>query len=147
MNTAKRRQYLPYMLGWIPMVPLAIINGTVRELTYSKFLSDLTAHQLSTLTGIVIFGLYIRWLIQRWPPTNGRMAISIGLIWLTMTILFEFGFGHFVMGNSWERLLHDYNLLQGRIWLLVLLWTATAPYLFYKLAQRDPAIPVQHELS
>ena len=39
-----------------------------------------------------------------------------------MTVAFEFGFGHFVAGHSWQRLLGDYNLLEGRVWLLFLLW-------------------------
>ncbi|MEW6447103.1 MAG: hypothetical protein AB1426_03305, partial [Bacillota bacterium] len=59
----------------------------------------------------------------------------IGLIWLVLTVAFEFGFGHFVMGHSWSRLLHDYNLLKGRLWVLVLLWVAIAPYVFYRLSE------------
>ena len=45
----------------------------------------------------------------------------------TLTVSFEFGFGRLVMKHSWERLLHDYNILEGRVWILVLLWTLLAP--------------------
>ena len=48
-----------YLLLWIPMVFIAIANGVVREAWYGRHLSELRAHQLSTLTGVVLFGLYI----------------------------------------------------------------------------------------
>ena len=35
-------------------------------------------------------------------------------------MLFELGFGHWVAGHPWSRLLADYDLLAGRIWVLVL---------------------------
>jgi apolipoprotein N-acyltransferase len=61
------------------------------------------------------------------------LAIRIGLIWLVLTVMFEFGFGHFVAGHSWQRLLQDYNIRAGRVWLAILLWVAFAPYLFFRI--------------
>ncbi len=86
---------------------------------------------LSTLTGIFLFGLYIWALTDLYPIEWSRQAYLIGGMWLIMTILFEFIFGHFIMGNPWLRLLHGHNLFQGRLWLLVLIWTTVAPYIFY----------------
>jgi hypothetical protein len=124
---------LKYILAWIPMVVIAIANGVLRQSWYGKHLSEPAAHQISTLTGIILFGVYIWLLVRFWRPTSTGQAIAIGLLWLVMTIAFEFLFGHYVAGHSWQRLLHDYNLLAGRIWLLVLVWVAVAPYLFYRL--------------
>lgn len=58
--------------------------------------------------------------IRRSPvlPPAGRWAI--GLFWLVLTVCFEFLFGHYVAGHPWERLLADYNLLAGRLWVLIL---------------------------
>lgn len=50
-------------------------------------------------------------------------------MWLTATVVFEFGFGHYVIGHSWDRLLRDYNLLEGRVWLLFLTATTVIPYI------------------
>lgn len=124
---------LRYVLAWIPMIPIAIINGIVREFGYSKYLSELRSHQVSTATGILLFGLYIGGLSYLWPLESIAQALLIGFIWLGLTVAFEFLFGHYVAGHSWERLLSDYNLLAGRIWVLVLLWIAIAPLLFYSL--------------
>jgi hypothetical protein len=53
---------------------------------------------------------------------------------VVLTVLFEFGFGHFVMGNSWDTLLADYNVLEGRIWVMVLITETVAPYLMGRLS-------------
>jgi hypothetical protein len=44
-----------------------------------------------------------------------------------MTVLFEFVFGHYVLKTSWEVLLADYRIWQGRLWSLVLIREAIAP--------------------
>jgi hypothetical protein len=119
-----------YILAWIPMIAIGIINGIVRESTYGNYLSELRAHQVSTMIGVLLFSGYI-WLITRWWSLESpRQAIVIGLVWLGLTIAFEFTFGHFIAGQSWNRLLSDYNILAGRVWLLVLIWIAIAPWLF-----------------
>jgi hypothetical protein len=38
-----------------------------------------------------------------------------------------------VAHHSWQRLFHDYNLLAGRVWVLIPLWVAVAPYLLFRL--------------
>lgn len=124
---------LRYILAWIPMTFIGIINGTIREMTYGKYLSDLRAHQVSTVIGILLFSLYIGTLTYLWSLESARQALTIGLIWLTLTVMFEFIFGHYVAGHSWSQLLSDYNILAGRVWLIVLVWITVAPLLFYRL--------------
>jgi uncharacterized membrane protein len=55
----------------------------------------------------------------------------IGIMWLLMILLFEFWFGR-IRGNSWAKLLHDYNILEVRTWVLVTLWVLMATLIFYK---------------
>lgn len=121
-----------YVLAWIPMTVIAILNGTIRQFLILPLTSELTAHQVSCFTGIVLFGIYIWWLERKWPLESGRQALFVGGLWLGMTVAFEFIFGHYVMGNPWPHLLHDYNFLEGRLWAVVLLFVTVAPYLFYK---------------
>ncbi len=121
-----------YIVAWFPMVFIAIANGALRQFAYREYLGELTAHQLSTVSGVAILGIYIWILIQRWKLSSTSEAIRIGLLWLVMTVLFEFVFGHFVMGHTWAKLLHDYNLFEGRLWIVVLIWVTIAPYVFYR---------------
>ena len=48
-----------------------------------------------------------------------------------LTLAFEFLAGHFLFRNTWERLLADYNLAQGRVWILVLVTTLVTPVLVH----------------
>lgn len=120
-----------YLLAWFPMVLIAIFNASIREYTYGKFLSELHSHQISSLTGIILFGLFIGVITYVYPLESTLQALTIGLIWLALTIAFEFLFGHYVAGHSWVKLLEDYNLLAGRLWSLVLIWITLAPVTFY----------------
>ena len=127
--------YIRYVLCWFLLAVVAIINGILREATYGKNASDLAAHQVSTATAIVFTGIVV-WLFHRaWPLETASQAWTIGLLWFVMTILFEFGFGHFVAGHSFSQLIADYNLFQGRVWMLFLVWLAVMPYVFFKLSR------------
>lgn len=121
-----------YILAWFPMVFLAIANGLFREKFLASRLNELQAHQLSTLSMILLFGIYAWILFRTWFPASANQALTIGFIWLALTIIFEFLFGHYVVGHSWSRLLQDYNILEGRLWVLVLIWITIAPYLIYR---------------
>jgi hypothetical protein len=122
-----------YIIAWMVMPFIGIVNAVIRESTYKKYVSELLAHQISTVTGILLFGFYIWILSLRWKIQSASQAVIIGIIWLVFTIGFEFLFGHYVMKNPWSRLFHDYNILEGRIWILVLVWITIAPLIFYKL--------------
>ncbi len=124
---------LKYFTGWLPLVVIAFVNGTIRQVGFQKSLGDLHAHQLSTAIGITLFGIYIFWIIRRWKLESQSEAIKIGMFWMILTIAFEFALGRFILGREWSVLLNDYNLLEGRVWILVLLWVAISPLLFYKL--------------
>jgi len=125
-----------YMAAWIGLMILAILNGVLREKSYGPFMTDLTAHQVSTVICIFIFSAYLWFFTGAVRLESSAHAISVGGIWLTMTLAFEFGFGHYVMGHSWGRLIQDYNLMGGRIWILVPVWTASAPWIFFLIRSR-----------
>jgi hypothetical protein len=124
---------LKYAALWLPLPILGIINGIARGALYGRFVSELAAHQISTATLIVLSGIYIWFIGGRWRIESSGQAIAVGVIWLALTVAFEFLFGHYIMGHPWSRLLHDYNVLEGRVWLLVLIWITLAPYVMYRL--------------
>jgi hypothetical protein len=121
------------ILLWIPMVFIGIANGVIRQAGYGRLMSELRAHQLSTLTGIILFLIYVSLVSLRWPFGSSRQAVTIGAIWIGSTAAFEFLFGRYIAGHSWSRLLQDYNILAGRLWLLVLVALAVAPYVIYRI--------------
>jgi hypothetical protein len=48
-------------------------------------------------------------------------------MWMILTIIFEFALGRYVVGDSWSKLLADYNLFEGRVFGLFILWVGLAP--------------------
>lgn len=126
-----------YFLAWIPGIPIAIINGSVREFIFKLFFSELASHQLSVISFFILFGMYVWYIIPKLKLNSKAEAIKMGMFWLCLTIIFEFIFGHYVMGHAWPVLFHDYNLLKGRLWVLVLAWILFAPYLMLRLRFRQ----------
>jgi hypothetical protein len=120
-------------LAWIGLAVLAVINGAVREKGYGRLIDELAAHQISSLSGMILIGGYTwLWGLIR-PLQSEGQALLTGVIWVGLTVAFEFCFGHLVMKKPWRKLLADYNLLAGRVWVLVLLWVLVAPLVIFKL--------------
>jgi len=125
-----------YLLVWFLLAIIAIANGVIRQATYANTVSDLAAHQISTVTAVLATGAVV-WFVHRvWAIESASQAWSIGLLWLIMTIAFEFGFGHYVAGHPWDSLLADYNILNGRVWSLFLVWVAILPVVIFKLTPK-----------
>lgn len=76
-------------------------------------------------------------------------SILIWFVLLTLAIangavregLFEFLGGHFLFGRPWALLLADYNLLAGRIWVMVLIVSLITPVVAYTRRGSRPAAP------
>lgn len=128
---------LKHLNAWLLMLLVSVANGALRDLSYGRHMTELAAHQLSTLTAVLLLGAVIRAHGRRHPPACARRAIAIGLLWLALTVAFEFLFFHFVGGHAWSALLANYDLTAGRIWVLVLVWIAVAPYVFFRI-RRSP---------
>ena len=129
--------YLYALITWFILVILAIINGSIRNFIYQPYTGELPAHQISTIIFclLILAAAYVFLSLLKKTLTKTQL-ILIGLFWLVLTILFEFIFQHYVMAKSWQILLADYNFLQGRIWLLVLIITFLAPYLSSKFISK-----------
>jgi hypothetical protein len=130
-----------YILAWFPMLALAVANGALRQLIFAQHMSELRAHQLSTLTGCAVLGIFIWFVVRLWPLSSSRQALAIGGIWVSFTVAFEFAMGVFLAHRPLRELLHDYNLAAGRVWPLLLLWIFVAPFILSRVyaIRRGPA--------
>ena len=122
-----------YLVSWIPGIPIAIVNGLFRTSLYMQFLTELHAHQLSAVSFIVLFGIYV-WFVLKWLKlSSAQEAFRLGLTWLVLTVSFEFLFGHIVVGNPWREILQVFNVRKGDLFVVALLVTLIAPWLSAKL--------------
>jgi hypothetical protein len=129
---------IPYMLPmtllkavaiWLLILILAVLNGGLRETVLVPALGKPAALVLSgVLLGafIVIVALV---LVPRLGQLRTAQALQLGLLWLVLTLVFEFGFGYWVQGHSWSELLEAYNFKDGNLWPLVLVILFFAPSL------------------
>lgn len=125
--------YLKALLFWFLLMVLAIANGTVRLKLIIPF-TGLTAGLVISTVMLCTLILVATWIGIHWlGPTTARQAWGIGLLWLAMTLAFEFGAGHFLFKKPWTELLLDYDLAKGRIWVLVPIVTALAPWWMAKV--------------
>jgi len=118
-----------YSVGiWLLLLVLAIVNAGIREAFYKPKLGDNLGHAISSIIAIG-YTLIITYFFVNYIKVSVTKIdlLLIGALWLTLTVVFEFGFGHHVIGHSWRYLLADYNILRGRLWSLVLLVTFVSP--------------------
>jgi hypothetical protein len=125
--------YLEAFGIWLVLAISAIIVAIFRNGVLLPSFGEQTAHQIGTLIFLIVQFLIIYIFIKKINLKETRTVVSIGIFWLTLTILFEFLFGHYVIGHPWEKLFADYNIFRGRLWLLVLLNDLIAPIISSKL--------------
>jgi hypothetical protein len=114
-------------LVWLGFLVLAFVNGAIREAALLPRLGDGPAHAISSVTLSAAI-LILSWFTIPWiRPASASNAWRIGALWFTLTLAFEFLAGHYLFGDPWSRLWANYNVLEGRMWVLVLMTTLVAP--------------------
>jgi hypothetical protein len=117
------------LLAWLVLLALAVVNGAAREAWLIPRIGASAGHAVSSLSLSALIFL-LSWLTIGWiNPATARDAFLIGLVWLALTLAFEFVAGHYVFRKPWNELLADYDILSGRMWILVLVTTTLAPLL------------------
>jgi hypothetical protein len=124
---------------WLLFIPLAVLNGALRDLLLTPALGDTLGRAISSLTlSLLIFGLTMLFVKKLGVDTPSGLFI-VGGFWLVLTVMFEFTLFIAVMGHPMDVLFEDYNLFRGRLWLLVLTTTFLAPVLAFRIrAGRRP---------
>jgi hypothetical protein len=118
---------------WLGMLVVAFVNGALRELLIVRLVGEQVGHVLSVfLLSGAIFGIaYV--FVKAIAPVPSSTLLGIGLFRLVLSLLFEFGFFHYVMHVPWEKLLADYNLFRGRLLIVVWLTTLFSPLICGKI--------------
>ena len=123
------RRLVKPVAAWFLILVLAVLNGGLRESVLVRTFGSPVAYILSgVLLSVCI--LIVAIVLARWMSLGGaRHGLAVGLLWLLLTVAFEFGFGGLVQGRSWPEMLDAYTFRDGNIWPLVLVVTLLAPWL------------------
>lgn len=115
------------LLVWLALCLVAVANGTVRQFLLVPAVGPYAGHVISSVT-LSLLILLVAWLSIRWiGPATVQQAWLVGVLWLVATVAFEFLAGHFVFRSPWPKLLADYDVRHGRVWVIVLVATLLAP--------------------
>jgi hypothetical protein len=112
---------------WLGLLALASVNGAVRDFGLTPELGDTASRAVSTIVLCALVLLVASATIGWIRPPDARRALGIGMMWLALTLGFEFLVGHYVLRKPWAALLADYDVSRGRIWVLALVVTLYAP--------------------
>ena len=116
------------LLVWLCFIPVAILNGGLRQYVLVRWFDEVGANALSGVL-LSLFILLITWLLlPRIVWYNQKESFRIGIVWMLLTIGFEFTFG-LTGGISFRELFSGYNPMSGNLWLLVVVTTFGAPRL------------------
>lgn len=124
-------KWVKIILIWFCIIPFAILNGGFREYILEKYFTGIIALSLSGIILSVLIFIIALLLLPRIKGLTLQDSIKTGVIWLFLTIGFEFYFG-LSAGNTLKELLLAYNPLNGNLWIVVLSSTLFSPILVYK---------------
>tara|TARA_R110002073_G_scaffold43606_13_gene121636 strand:+ start:6760 stop:7185 length:426 start_codon:yes stop_codon:yes gene_type:complete len=118
---------------WFVLIALEIVHGILRAIVLVPFVGEFRSNQIGVFTGSAII-LAITYFTIRWiGAQRPYQLLLVGLIWLVLTVAFEVSFGRFLVGLSWERIAADYNMLEGGLMPLGLLFLFVSPMVALKL--------------
>lgn len=115
-----RPDVLLYPLGvWVIMAAVAVVNGVFREVVLISHVGEYVGHVLSTALLVVALLLVSFLYFRRTSLEYGYVElIVIGVLWMSLTVGFEFLVGYV------ERIpvavtLGQYDVLAGQVWIAV----------------------------
>ena len=115
------------VLAWLVILGLAIANGILREEVLIPSLGRTSGLILSGVLLCMLVALVAYGLVRLGPGLTVREGARIGVLWLGLTLAFEFAFGRYVQHKSWGELLDAYAFKDGNVWPVVLAVTLLAP--------------------
>ena len=85
---------------------------------------------MGALLGIAVILALTRPFVRSLERPAPWTLAGIGVLWLGLTVSFEFGFFHYVAGRTWASLLEQYDVSKGHLWPFVLAAVALAPFVW-----------------
>lgn len=126
-------------LVWLMIMFAESVHGALRTFFLAPAVGDLRARQISFFSGTLLILLitcfFIRWI----RAATMKSLFFVGLMWMVLTVLFEFCLGHLILGYSWKRMFEDYDITRGGLMAFGLLFMIVAPLLAARLRGRKTA--------
>lgn len=125
--------FLRGIIVWLVFIFAESLNGTIRNLLLVPSLGNFWAHQISFFTGSMLVLAIAIIFVRSLQASRVSQLLSVGVLWLVLTVAFEITLGRLILGYSWERIAADYNLLQGGLMPIGLILLTLAPLIAAKV--------------
>lgn len=124
------KKYIQAVGIWFLIIPIAILNGGLRENVLNK-LGTISLPLSGIILSICVFVIaYL--LIPKIKNCTSKDYVFFGVIWFLLTNLFDL-FMYISEGGGIKQLLNSYNFLDGNLWILVVITTLVSPILVSKI--------------
>lgn len=124
------KKYIQAIGIWFLIIPLAILNGGLRENILVK-LGSIALPLSGIILSICIFVVALL-LIPKIKECKPKDYIIFGIIWFVLTNLFDL-FMYISEDKGINELLNSYNFLNGNLWILVVITSFVSPIIISKI--------------
>lgn len=112
---------------WLVMVLAAIVNGIFREKVLNRYIGEDKALPISgAILSILIAGIIYQ-TVELFVGDGFGVYLLLGITWVLLTLVFEYGFGYFVRGMKLSEINDVFNIKKGNLFILTLLVTLISP--------------------
>ena len=123
---------LKSLLIWLSIIPLAILNGGLRQRILEPLFGLKIANPISGLILCMLIFIVSFIFIPRLGIGDNKTYLTMGVLWIFLTIVFETILGLF-MGNTFKEIINAYNIATGNLWLIVVIFMGIVPFLIAKI--------------
>lgn len=120
------------LLAWLAIAVAESVHGIIRRVFVLPVIGELPAHQVGMLVGcLIIFAIAcasIRWIGAR----STSELLTVGAVWMVLMAAFEVSLGY-AFGYPLSRILQDYNIAEGRLMIIGMVFMLLAPLLAAKV--------------
>ena len=120
------------ILIWLLFLPLAILNGGLRENIIEPMIGSVFASLISCIILCVLIFIVSFFLIPQLGKGTRKIYLKIGVLWILLTVLFETALG-LLMGLTIHDIINSYNITTGNFWLIVVIFIGVTPLFVAKI--------------
>lgn len=113
---------------WLSIIPLAILNAGLREKVLTPLIGAEYSLPISGITLIIFIFIVTFILLPKLGKGKPKVYWQIGFLWIMLTLIFETCMG-VLMGKTFEQIINAYDITNGNLWLLVVIFIGFAPRL------------------
>jgi hypothetical protein len=141
MSWESRSYWLRAVGLWFFLMLAETLHGLWRVKVLDLWTGDAAARDISVFTGSLVILLITLACIGLIAARSARTLVLVGFTWMVLTIAYELALARFVFHLSWAEIASDFNLSQGSLLPIGLLFLMFSSLLATRLRRQltEPA--------